>query len=167
MSEISGIKETLAMLNNAKRSLAKGKIANACYEAASAGQSVAQTIYSLADYDGNRNVTVSPRKTSDGALLTARGPAVLFIEFGAGILYSSERHPYADELGMGAGTWPYPRYRKNSAGVRVANWENDKGWYFGNGFKTYGNPPAMAMYFAGKEIRERAVPLIRREIFGE
>lgn len=157
MSDITGISETKKMLKGlcgkAMR-LSKDAMLSVAQEAASQ----ALSIYSVADYDGDRNVTVTASPTRYGAKIVARGPSVLFMEYGAGVTYSSEQHPWNDEHGMGPGTYPttHPG-RKNSYGVRVPNWMNDKGWYFGSyGFHTFGNPPAMAMYQAYKTVEEKA-----------
>lgn len=162
-ASITGLPGVLRSLQRTEKVLDDSRrLANACYDAASTGAEIASTIYSMSDYDGDRDVSVTARKTDSGATITAAGQSVLFMEFGAGATHSGERHPQNSEFGFGPGT-----YNPDSP-----NWSNPKGWWFtdpvtGQKVHTYGNPPAMAMYQAGKEVRSIAVESVRREIFGE
>ena len=54
---------------------------------------------------------------------------------------------------MGPGTYP-----------GKGNWDNEKGWWFGHGKHSYGNPPAMAMYEAVQTMTEE-LTRIAREVF--
>jgi len=164
MGSIQGLSETMKRLSRITRNLSQNNVSRVCRSVAEEGATMARNIYSVADYDGDRNVDVKTARIENGATLTASGPSVLFIEFGAGVMHAGEQHPWNEEMGMGPGTWPNPQYRKNSAGQLVPNWMNDKGWYFGSGRHTFGNPPAMAMYEAGKVIEAR-LPQEMRKVF--
>ena len=161
MSSIVGVNATLQTLRKAQRALSQERVSNACFDVAQEAADLAQTVYNMADYDGDRNVTVEAKKHQTGATITASGQAVLFMEFGAGITHASEQHPFNSEFGFGPGT-----YNPDSP-----NWSNPNGWYFtdpitGQTVRTKGNPPALAMYEAGKTVKERIEGRIRREVFG-
>ena len=117
------------------------------------GASVASIKFSTAIYNGTNDVTV--RVEDDGSMATifAEGESVAFIEFGAGAKYGYG-HPQAGEFGVGPGTYPEGK----------GNWDNPKGWWYGNGQHTSGNPPAQAMYGAVQAITEQ-VTMIAKEVF--
>jgi hypothetical protein len=98
---------------------------------------------------------ISVRFDDNGSTATiyAEGEEVAFIEFGTGIKYGYG-HPEAGKFGFGPGTWE-----------GKGHWDDPNGWWYGSGKHTYGNPPAMAMYTAVKEITEN-VTRIAREVFG-
>ena len=83
---------------------------------------------------------------------------ILFLEFGTGIKYSSIRHPKADELGYGAGTFPGKGY-----------WNDPAGWWYmgkdGEFHHTFGVAPRRPMYDTAKELREKINDVIK-EVFG-
>ena len=120
------------------------------------GLQIASADYSACAYQGNKDVSVDIEDIPNGYRVIASGQAVLFLEFGAGITFSSVQHPLNAEFGMGPGTYP-----------GVGHWDDPKGWWipkdYGGGH-TYGNPPAMAMYNAAQEIR-RNVQHIAEEVF--
>lgn len=101
---------------------------------------------------------ISVRMDDDGTTATiyAEGEQVAFIEFGTGIKYGYG-HPEAGKFGFGPGTW-------SDGPDGKGHWDNEKGWWYGSGKHTYGNPPAMAMYGAVQEITEK-VTQIAREVF--
>lgn len=117
------------------------------------GATVASIQFARAIYTGSNDVTVRVDDTGSVAVIYAEGEAVAFIEFGAGATYGYG-HPQAGELGFGPGTYPDGKGR----------WDDPKGWWFGSGQHTYGNPPAMAMYSAVQEIA-KSVTEIAREVF--
>ncbi len=133
------------------------------------GIDVAQTRFYNAQYDGNNDVRVeqTPQWIDDHTLaITASGKAITFIEFGAGVHYT-EQHPKANELGMMRGEYGHGlgkldawRYKGDPGtnGVVI-----QKGKHKGE-ILTHGNPPARAMYDAGKEMREN-VTKIAMEVF--
>lgn len=135
-----------------------------CRRLASYGATVATPMFSSAAYDGNNDVTVDVEETENGYVIRASGTAVLFIEFGSGVTYG---YGHPDPHGYGPGTWPDKHYRRDSSGSMVANWENDRGWYTpkeAGGQHTYGNPPAMAMYRAGQDVKAEVLR-VAREVF--
>lgn len=117
------------------------------------GATVASIRFARAIYTGSNDVSVRVDNTGSVAVIYAEGEAVAFIEFGAGATYGYG-HPQAGEFGAGPGTYPDGK----------GHWNNPKGWWFGSGQHTYGNPPAMAMYAAVQEITEN-VTKIAKEVF--
>ena len=121
-------------------------------ELATLGATVASIQFSRAIYNGSKDVSVRVDDTGTVAVIYAEGESVAFIEFGAGIKYGYG-HPQAAEHGMGPGTYP-----------GTGNWDNEKGWWYGHGQHSYGNPPAMAMYEAVQKMTED-LTRIAREVF--
>ena len=119
---------------------------------ASLGATVASIEFSRAIYNGSNDVSVRVDDTGSVAVIYAEGESVAFIEFGSGIKYGYG-HPQAGEHGMGPGTYP-----------GKGNWDNEKGWWYGHGLHSYGNPPAMAMYEAVQKMAED-LTRIAREVF--
>ena len=123
----------------------------------------ARVEFSNAMYAGTNDVEVSVEETATGYKIIAQGQAVLFVEFGTGIL--NPEHPQSDEFGFTHGTYGQGKGA------------NEKGWVYlgeqGNAgqplregvYRTYGNPPAKAMYFASKDIKEELYR-IAKEVFG-
>ena len=120
------------------------------------GATVASIQFSRAVYSGTNDVTVRVDNTGSVAVIYAEGDAVAFIEFGSGAKHGYG-HPTAGEHGFGPGTW-------SDGPEGKGHWDNEKGWYFGSGQHTYGNPPAMAMYNAVQAMTED-VTRIAREVF--
>lgn len=120
------------------------------------GATVASIRFSRAIYNGSNDVSVRVDDTGSVAVIYAEGESVAFIEFGSGKKYGYG-HPQAGELGFGPGTW-------SDSDQGKGHWDNEHGWWFGSGQHTYGNPPAMAMYSAVKEITEN-VTKIAKEVF--
>ena len=121
-------------------------------ELAALGATVASIQFSRAIYNGSNDVSVRVDDTGSVAVIYAEGESVAFIEFGSGIKYGYG-HPQAGEHGMGPGTYP-----------GKGNWDNEKGWWYGHGQHSYGNPPAMAMYEAVQKMAED-LTRIAREVF--
>lgn len=114
--------------------------------------------FASAIYDGVNDAHVEVSPTENGWVISAKGQAVAFIEFGAGV-YHNPSEPYPNprpegivgigEYGKGYGKrqgWVY----QNESGERIF---------------TRGNPAAMPMWFATEEMR-REVSRIAREVFG-
>lgn len=116
------------------------------------GATVASIQFSRAIYNGSKDVTVRVDATGTVAVIYAEGESVAFIEFGSGIKYGYG-HPQAGEHGVGPGTYP-----------GKGHWDNPKGWWYGHGKHSYGNPPAMAMYDAVQTMTEQ-LTRIAREVF--
>lgn len=120
------------------------------------GASAASIGFSRAIYTGTKDAVVTVKAIPGGYAVKANGESVLFIEFGSGVTYGGG-HPEASEFGMGPGTYPDGK----------GHWDDPKGWYLPKekgGGHTYGNPPAMPMYEARKQI-EQELPRIVREVF--
>ena len=122
---------------------------------ASAGATVASIRFSRA-ISATNDVSVRVDDNGTTATIYAEGGQVAFIEFGTGIKYGYG-HPEAGKFGFGPGTW-------SDGPEGKGHWDNEKGWWYGSGKHTYGNPPAMAMYGAVQEITEK-VTQIAREVF--
>lgn len=120
------------------------------------GASVASIQFARAIYNGSNDISVRVDSTGSVAVIYAEGAALLFIEFGSGAKYGAG-HPLAGEFGYGPGTY-------STGPDGKGHWDNPKGWWYGSGQHSYGNPPAMGMYNAVKEITEN-VTRIATEVF--
>lgn len=121
------------------------------------GVRLAGGIYSVADYDGEHDVTVFMEKRANGYAVIAAGTTVGFLEFGTGIRNRewagtglSYTPPPHGSYGKGHGKQPY-------------------GWWFksqdyGVTMHTYGNQPAEGMLTARNEMAMR-VTQIAREVW--
>lgn len=125
--------------------------------------------FSGAMYDGYNDVYVETSKDAPGVYtITAHGTAVAFIEFGAGVYHnSSNSYPLPKpegivgigEYGRGHGKWNGWCYRIEN-GLGTDGWDLGHGWVF-----TRGNPQAMPMYYASKEMQDKVLT-VAREVFG-
>ena len=126
------------------------------------GLGVAAAKFAIAQYDGTNDVRVQqPYEEGDSVILEARGEAVAFIEFGTGVHYSEE-HPLAAERGMTRGGFGYHLGKLDSwryVGDPGTNGEDDPN--HPGYIRTHGNPPARAMYEAGKEMRNEIAETAR------
>lgn len=132
------------------------------------GIQTASVRFLQAQYDGTNDAKVTGPEWIDEnkLLIVASGQSVGFIEFGTGIFYSEE-HPKASEFGAIRGS-----FGKHNGLQRTWGYYGDPGT---NGIEikkkngntvvlTHGNPPARAMYEAGKEMRAR-IAEIAREVY--
>lgn len=152
---VSGVQKLLDELQEYRR-WQKEKAVELAQRLAMLGATVASIGFSRAVYSGMRDANVSVVAIPGGYAVKADGESVLFIEFGSGITYGSG-HPEAQEFGMGPGTYPEGK----------GHWDDPNGWWIpksAGGGHTYGNPPAMPMYEARKQI-EQELPRIVREVF--
>lgn len=134
------------------------------------GRPRASDIYRNAFYDGDNDVSVTDAAIPDGHQLTAQGNAALFIEFGAGIYYNGAE-AYPDPEGRPSGVDGIGEYGKGHG-------KNDFWYYKGNGgslgrgvelrgrpyVRTFGNPPAAAMYHARLDMADEAQRIFNEEI---
>ena len=150
------IKSAIKELQRYKRWV-QAKEAELRLRLATIGATVASIQFSRAIYNGSNDVTVRVDDTGSVAVIYAEGESVAFIEFGSGAKHGYG-HPQAGEFGFGPGTW-------SDGPDGKGHWDNEKGWHFGTGQHSYGNPPAMAMYSAVQEITEQ-VTQIAMEVFG-
>lgn len=116
-----------------------------CMAIAQHGVGVARPIFDSATYDGTNDVTVQAQQTSNGAAVHASGNAVLFIEYGAGAIYPN--YPGVDPYGRGS--WSMGPNGKG-------HWNDPNGWYYAHGKKSWGNPPAAAMFHAEQSMNNNA-----------
>jgi hypothetical protein len=118
------------------------------------GVSVAETGFSMADYDGINDVLIAETQNGPRAAIIAYGQAVGFIEFGTGVKfreYDSSDTEFTPP--------PHGSYGKGKGA-------NPKGWFFTQsegaaGRHTYGNVPAEAMLTARDVMVERVVQIAR------
>lgn len=118
------------------------------------GVSVAETGFSLADYDGINDVLIAETQNGPRAAIIAYGEAVGFIEFGTGVKFREYDSSSTEFTPPAHGT-----YGKGKGA-------NPKGWYFSQGEgaagrHTFGNPPAEAMLTARDVMVERVVQVAR------
>lgn len=121
------------------------------------GVTVAGGIYSVADYDGEHDVSVYLKETANGYSVMADGTTVGFLEFGTGI-----RNPEWNGDGLEYTPPTHGSYGKGHG-------KQPYGWWFksqdyGVTMHTYGNPPAEAMLTARNEIVQK-VTQIAREVW--
>lgn len=112
--------------------------------------------FASAIYTGQKDVEVTVEEIKNGYRIVADGETALILEFGAGITYG-KGHPQAAEFGMGPGTYPDGK----------GHWDDPRGWWIPKakgGGHTYGNPPAMPMFRAAKEMRQNIEQVVR-EVF--
>ena len=135
----------------------KKNVVDECYRLAQIGQSVAQSAFSNAAYDGINDVSVSAEPTESGARVRASGEAAMFIEYGAGVHHN----------GSGIYPAPLPEGMAGIGGYGKGNGNKDYWFYTGlpgtaggalaNGHTnttiTHGNPPACGMYYAEQAIK--------------
>lgn len=121
------------------------------------GAQEASIRFATAMYDGNNDVKVEVQQIDKGWAIVAKGEAVAFIEFGAGV-YHNPVEPY-----------PLPRPEEIS---KIGEYGKGKGkqrtWGYydeaGNLVLTHGTPAAMPMWYATQEM-EQQILRIAREVF--
>lgn len=134
------------------------------------GVDTAAVKFRSAQYDGDNDVVVNEPEwiTDTKLIISATGSSVTFIEFGTGVHYT-EQHPKAAEMGAIRGEYGKGRGKRETWGYYGNPGTNGviRKTVDGKGdlILTHGNPPARAMYDAGKQMRERIVE-IAREVFG-
>lgn len=122
------------------------------------GAHEASVRFAGAIYDGENDAYVTVEPTPRGYRITASGQAVAFIEFGAGV-YHNGAEPYPSPPGRPDGVAAIGEYGQGK-GKR-------QGWVYNDGGEahfTRGNPAAMPLYYAGREM-ERQVEQLAREVF--
>lgn len=124
-----------------------------CRRLAEIGKVRAELDFSNAIYDGTNDVSVRVKPIDNGYAVHATGNAVLFIEFGSGVIGAG--HPEPE--GYGPGTWSDGPNGKG-------HWQDPGGWYYRHGEKSIGNPPSAAMYHAKQDVLQE-VQRIADEVF--
>jgi hypothetical protein len=114
--------------------------------------------FTTAMYDGTNDVSVELNSSENGYIITAKGKAVAFIEFGAGVYHNtSEPYPNPRPDGIvGIGEYGKGMGKRKAWGYKN---ENDEVVI------TRGNPAAMPMWYASEEIKN-SVLRIAKEVFG-
>lgn len=143
-----GIKELQNGLKEYDKWLKK-KSDELCKRLADMGAQKAEINFAAAYYDGDEDHTISVEQRGDGYVVRASGEAVLFVEFGTGLI--GYGHP--EEHGMGPGTYP-----------GKGHWNDPNGWYYAHGKKSHGNPPNMPMYNTIKELEQELARVVK-EVF--
>lgn len=107
----------------------------------------------------NVDIKMSAHNDFASATITLSGDKILFLEFGAGIVYITQEHPLAKKLGYGSGTYPNQTHVPDPGFWR---YKNEKG----ETVKSYGNRAYMPMYHASEAL---AIQLreIAMEVFGK
>lgn len=127
----------------------KEKIFDAIRKCCAKGEATASMGFAASPYDAapgqDASVTVATESIEDGMALRASGPSVVFREFGSGAI--SGNHPMGGAFGLVPGSWSTGPYGKG-------HWADPNGWWLPgtHGVKSFGNPPARAMYDAAKTI---------------
>ena len=114
--------------------------------------------FTTAIYDGINDSSVNLKISKNGCVIEAKGKAVCFIEFGAGV-YHNTGEPYPDPrpdgiVGIG-------EYGKGKGKRQAWGFINEAGEVV----VTRGNPAAMPMWYASEEMRNNILK-IAREVFG-
>ena len=127
-------------------------------ELANIGVKEASVRFTTAMYDGVNKTDVDLAPIANGYAITAKGRAVFFIEFGAGV-YHNPGEPYPNprpdgivgigEYGKGYGKRPAWGFKDDSGELVI----------------TRGNPAAMPMWYASEEMRNKILK-ISKEVFG-
>lgn len=174
--EYSGIRRAIHHLELAKKRYTE-KFHNILDEIAQAGYQIADAKFNMAGYPGDPTVDVHIVWDGDYSVsVEASGTSVLFIEFGSGVNY--EESPYVADIDFKISE--HGTYGKGQGA-------NEKGWIYngppGTGnyavparyydkdgnlkdipgrWRTWGSPPAYAMYGASKEMHDRINKIIER-----
>lgn len=121
------------------------------------GRDEADRRFTLAVYDGQKDISIDVVEGKTGFLVEAKGDAVAFIEFGAGVHYN------------GSGSYPLPKPEGvvpiGQYGYKLGRFDS---WSFQENnviITTHGNPAYMPMYFASVEMQSKLTD-IAREVFG-
>lgn len=151
------IAAALAEVNSYRNSI-KTKVMMLARKLADYGQQSAQASFDGAQYDGsNRHVDVTVEEIDDGYAVIAKGEAVCFIEFGAGVHYNATNRNYPLRIPEGVvdiGEYGFHHGRQDS-------------WTFmdlGGRVTTHGNPPSLSMATASDEMRQK-ITEFAREVF--
>ena len=127
-------------------------------ELANIGVKEASVRFTTAMYDGVNDTDVELKDIANGYAILAKGHAVFFIEFGAGV-YHNTGEPYPDlrpEGVVGIG-----EYGKGYGKRQAWGFEDESGELV----ITHGNPAAMPMWYASEEMRNNILK-IAKGVFG-
>lgn len=164
--KVSGLDSLMKKLKAYRDSL-EAKQQRLLEELAAIGIDVADAEFKVAQYDGYNDVVVNkdPVWIGDNQLvISASGQAITFIEFGSGVHYT-EQHPKASDFGYERGTYGQGKGSQDTWGYYGSPGTNGqvvKSNEKGDLVLTHGNPPARAMYDAGKEMRNQMIEIARK-----
>ena len=127
-------------------------------ELAHIGTEEAAHRFGTAMYDGNNDVVVEAEQKDNGWVIRASGQAVLFLEFASGVYHNPGGDPYPG--GRPPGISAIGTYGKGYGKRQLWAYTDDSG----NTVLTRGNPPALGMYFAMEEMRNKLIE-VAREVF--
>ena len=147
------------------------KYSKALERIATIGGGTARVKFTQAFYAGKNDVEVEVKRVSATKYqVIASGETVLFIEFGTGVSNPEYVAPsgltykhgtYGKGKGADPNGWVYVGEQGN-AGKPLKYFSGDDEVPEGV-FKTYGNPPARAMYDASKDMRAEITRIFREE----
>lgn len=144
----SGLKELQNRLKEDSKWLDR-KCEELCSRLASLGAVKASLGFARAIYNGPNSYDITVESDGENAYrVMANGEAVLFVEFGSGLIGYGHPEPH----GYGPGTYP-----------GKGHWDDPNGWWYAHGEHSHGNPPNAPMYNAVKEI-ELELARIAREV---
>lgn len=129
-----------------------------CKRLADIGLEVATLKFLTAEYPTTHDIEVRVEPYMDGYKVIAEGTDVLFVEFGTGQIHANE---YGNKYNLPVGSW-------SDGPEGKGHWDNPNGWWYpgGGDERTFGNPPAMAMWEAEKQSIAQ-LPQIVKEVFKE
>lgn len=169
MIKITGLDKTLRKLKAVRKKMPALK-KQFMERLADVGIDIASVGFKSAQYDGDNDVVVDEAEWQDDntLVLSAKGEAVAFIEFGTGVTYV-ETHPWASEVGAVRGEYGQGKGSQRSWGYygnpgtdgEIKRVDPEKG----NLVLTKGNPASMSMYEAYKEMQDKAFE-IAKEVYG-
>lgn len=149
----------------------QSKYSKALERIAVIGGGTARVKFTQAFYAGKNDVEVEVKRISNTHYqVVASGETVLFIEFGTGVSNPEYVAPsgltykhgtYGKGKGADPNGWVYVGEQGN-AGKPLKYFSGDDEVPEGV-FKTYGNPPARAMYDASKDMRAEITRIFREE----
>ena len=160
--QIRNLDKVMKQIQDYKKGLS-GKAEIFLEKLATLGAFRARMDFTSAMYAGKNDVEVSVEKIADGYRVVAAGEAVMFIEFGAGVI--NPEHPQSAEMGFSHGTYGSGKGANEKGWVYVGE-QGNAGQPLREGvYHTYGNPPAKAMYNAAKDMKS-AIYKVVKEVFG-
>jgi len=161
--KVSNVDKVIMGLKNYSNQLPQ-KIDELLQRLAMIGATRARVDFTAAMYAGTNDVEISVDKVKNGYRINASGQAVLFIEFGTGII--NPEHPLSPEFGFSHGTYGQGKGANPNGWVYVGE-QGNAGQPIREGvYKTMGNPPARAMYNAATDVRKE-IYNIAKEVFSK
>lgn len=156
------IQAAIAEIEDYKRSL-QAKCDRYVEKMAQLGIEVVRTVMSSVPAEDGGSYYIEDVYEDNAVTIKLTGDKILFVEFGAGVIYSNPQNPKAGEFNMGVGTYN----PKSGLAWNMTKWGG--GWWYtsdnGVSVHSYGNPAYMPMYRASVEVLNKAIS-VAREVFG-